>query len=705
MGDITMKKFKRNVLLSLLAILCVPVTALAVKTAGDSALAETVPVEGGTATEAVVGQVTLDSFAMQDGAQVRKTTPTGIRFLTDISSADLAKLPENAQFGTLIIPETVLGENTLEKTTENVMDLKAKVWKETGATNVFTGVLVGAVSNGAETDFPVAYYNEPIVARSYVTYTDSQENEYTVYATNGQTRSVAYVASKALAENETDENGTLKNIVDTVIGDGFSVTSNKTILFTGDSAYQLAVNGDQGLFVDFQSSNDQIVDVTDDGKVTGIAAGEATVTATLGSVSYEFKFKVSAPIAQDSDWNIVSEENLANGAVAYYTNNPGTWSSGVTYGNHQNVSIDLLSETNAVGGRTSGIYYKVDPVANFAQYHRFVLKASQEKSVYEAMLANGATKNSYLQFDVYFDVLSEDETVSPLLRRYTLNQGEAAMQAAGISVQDYEEKWLTFTTPLSALVSNWDLIHTPAASDNKDAMSIFMLNGTFSGESTETNFWIGNFEVVYMPDYDVLETAQDKAWNTVHPNNLTDGDVYWMCNNAGGWMNGVTTEGKSNVTVTAATAKKPIGGKTEGAFYRVEPSSSAWYAQQNAFVLRPSQAKSVYEAYSANAVLKFDYYFEFHTVYETPSTMPYMVHGVGANVQASEKVWYTIEIPVATLVENYDVLKTTSTEVAWKNTYLIAINGNYRKNNGVAITDAWTAYIGNFRIVDPDIAS
>ncbi|MBQ4269577.1 MAG: Ig-like domain-containing protein [Clostridia bacterium] len=656
-----MKKFKRNVLLSLLAILCVPVTALAVKTAGDNALAETVPVEGGTATEAVVGQVTLDSFAMQDGAQVRKTAPTGIRFLTDISSADLAKLPENAQFGTLIIPETVLGENTLEKTTENVMDLKAKVWKETGATNVFTGVLVGAVSNGAETDFPVAYYNEPIVARSYVTYTDSQENEYTVYATNGQTRSVAYVASKALAENETDENGTLKNIVDTVIGDGFSVTSNKTILFTGDSAYQLAVNGDQGLFVDFQSSNDQIVDVTDDGKVTGIAAGEATVTATLGSVSYEFKFKVSAPIAQDSDWNIVSEENLANGAAKYYINSLGTETAG------NELSVQLLSETNAVGGRTSGIYYKVDPSRHFAQEHRFVLKPSQDKSVYEAISANAV-----LKFDVYFEVYAEQ--TSKLYRLYSIN-GQTSNK------QTEEKEWNTFTIPMSTLLTNWDKLVSPAANLNDKNIALFTIAGTYSGASPEVNYWIGNFRVA---DYTAALEGQDSTYHVVSPDKITADKVQYFVNSG-------AKEAADNLTVEVLKEGNVVGGRTSGAYYKIFDWD--WAVQNQGITVKPDGEKSTYEAYSANAVLKFDLYIDIPFGIPTYDLRNGSVFGKGISGSAKIQTWHTFEYSVADLLTNWDAIQ---------NETLLTFNLSpkyFEENLG------GVAYIGNFRIVDPDIAS
>ena len=657
-----MKKFKRNVLLSLLAILCVPVTALAVKTAGDNALAETVPVEGGTATEAVVGQVALDSFAMQDGAQVRKTTPTGIRFLTDISATDLAKLPANAQFGTLIIPETVLGENTLVKETENVMDLKAKVWKETGDTNVFTGVLVGSVSGGVETDFPTAYYNEPIVARSYVTYTDSQANEYTVYATNGQTRSVAYVASKALADNETDENGTLKNIVDTVIGNGFSVTSGRTILFTGDSAYQLTIAGDQGLFVDFESSNDQIVDVTDDGKVTGIAAGEATVTATLGSVSYEFTFTVTAPIAQDSTWNIVSEDNIANGKAKYYINDCTTPTVG------DEVSVELLSATNIVGRRASGIYYKVAPSFHFAQNHCFSLLPLQDKSVYEAMSAN-----TVLKFDVYFEVYDEDET-NKLYRLYELN-GQSGNK------QTEEKEWNTFSIPMSTLLQNWDNLFTPTANCDERELAIFTLDGSYSGLSAEAHFWIGNFRVT---DYTAALEGQDATYHVVSPDKITNDKVQYFVNSG-------AKDAADNLTVEVLSAGNVVGGRTSGAYYKIFDWD--WAVQNQGVTVKPDGEKATYEAYSANAVLKFDVYIDIPFDVPTYNLRNGSVFGIGISGSTTIQTWNTFEYSVTDLLTNWDAIQ---------NETLLTFNlspGYFEENLGGVF------YIGNFRIVDPDVAA
>jgi hypothetical protein len=121
----------------------------------------------GTATEAVVGEPSISSFKMDEGASVRLDTPHGIRFEASISEADLAKLPSTAKFGTLILPTRVLGETTFDlKTVETLgaVNVEATVWrnKSTATALVYSGVLVGTEAE----DFPSAYYGEELSAVS-----------------------------------------------------------------------------------------------------------------------------------------------------------------------------------------------------------------------------------------------------------------------------------------------------------------------------------------------------------------------------------------------------------------------------------------------------------------------------------------------------------------------------------------------------------
>ena len=58
-----------------------------------------------------IADSSLESFKVL-GASVRTAEPAGIRFLTTISNDDVAEIPEGAEFGTFIIPATMLVGNT-----------------------------------------------------------------------------------------------------------------------------------------------------------------------------------------------------------------------------------------------------------------------------------------------------------------------------------------------------------------------------------------------------------------------------------------------------------------------------------------------------------------------------------------------------------------------------------------------------------------
>ena len=100
-----MKKSTRNLLVS---ILCfgVSATALCGVTVAASASAESVRVKPtGTNVNTLNGPLAdsmLDSFQIY-GASTRLTTPNGFRFLATIENDDLALIPQGAEFGTILI--------------------------------------------------------------------------------------------------------------------------------------------------------------------------------------------------------------------------------------------------------------------------------------------------------------------------------------------------------------------------------------------------------------------------------------------------------------------------------------------------------------------------------------------------------------------------------------------------------------------------
>lgn len=219
--------------------------------------------------------VTTETFEMEDGCSVRKKAPTGIRFSTYVNDGyygdlETAKL-ENAtsyHFGTLIIPKFVLGTAELTETVNNVLDVKAKVWGESKAEGykVYHAVL---------TDIPNTDFDTVLVARSYVCI----DGVYTL-AEETLERSIAQVASRALANNESDEDGVLLDYVDE-IAESVSVDQADKLMQTGTTATLTGTTAPSGYAITWESSDKEIVSVKD-GVLTAVSAGEATITAKFG---------------------------------------------------------------------------------------------------------------------------------------------------------------------------------------------------------------------------------------------------------------------------------------------------------------------------------------------------------------------------------------------------------------------------------------
>lgn len=249
----------------------------------------------GSSATVIVGKADLKSFAMQYGASVRTDSPAGIRFISEISTAELSELPSSATFGTLIIPEAILDGNELTRETAQVLDIKAKTWKEASQSVCeFTGVLIGDNNN----NFLEKYYDTQLVARSYVTYTDGEGETQTVYTQQSDPRSIAWVASRELVETTGTPNQFLVDIVDSVMtGKTLSVTTAKTLINKGDTV-AIAAADNQGLDVKYESTNPSVLTVDAEKKtVTAVASGRATLKATLGSQTVEIPITSVVPLS------------------------------------------------------------------------------------------------------------------------------------------------------------------------------------------------------------------------------------------------------------------------------------------------------------------------------------------------------------------------------------------------------------------------
>ena len=279
------RTLKRKIIGFLFAVTCVCFAAMFVGVKSNKTFADDVKQMPQGALETVENKVTLDDFKLL-GGEIRIAEPYGLRFVTAISDADLAKLPKNAEFGTLIIPADVLGEGELNLSTPQAANAVAKVgYSAASGYKGYTGTLVGKTL--AES-FLERDYARGFVAVGYVTYTYGDNQKDTVY-TEKTTKYFAGIANTALGETAYADNETLKGFVNTALKD-LTVTADKTELVTGETAaltvggVEQSVLNNLGAEIAVAASGAAGYDGT---ALYGKTVGKATVTATIKSTGKE----------------------------------------------------------------------------------------------------------------------------------------------------------------------------------------------------------------------------------------------------------------------------------------------------------------------------------------------------------------------------------------------------------------------------------
>ena len=224
-------KFKSKILLLLTTVACFATLLGAGITVKNNNFL-TVSAETQTKT---IDEVTL---LMDEGAAVRKDTPTGLRYRSLLSVEDYNTLEANKEtyqritYGMLIAPtdylveygalnaETVFGENPIygwiddadvvhggdveiinvsRNQMTDYVDENGNSWKN------FMGVIYNLKGTN---------YHREFVGVGYIEAVDKEGNSHYQFATeNDNVRSVAYVAQKALLASETDSNNTLQGFV------------------------------------------------------------------------------------------------------------------------------------------------------------------------------------------------------------------------------------------------------------------------------------------------------------------------------------------------------------------------------------------------------------------------------------------------------------------------------------------------------------
>ena len=262
-----------------------------------------------------------DTFYM-DGASVRTTDPSGIRFHTVVK--DGAK--DGCSYGTLLIPKADFTGETLTVDTPNVVDIPATRWQ---SETEFTVALGGVETNGVISNFPKAQYNNEIYACSY----EKDANGVYTY-TQMTSRVLAQVASVSLTDNteedkitDTEKRAYLEDICDYVLGaDGFAFAQNSIDLTVGEKLDLTSVfattNGNEGLKAIWEVTEgaDYITVEKDDilamtGLVAKTADGTVTLKATIGSYEQVLTLNVTEreiAVNEVVDFKYASDVNNAS---------------------------------------------------------------------------------------------------------------------------------------------------------------------------------------------------------------------------------------------------------------------------------------------------------------------------------------------------------------------------------------------------------
>ena len=141
------------------------------------------------------------SFLSVEGAAIRTTGVQGLKFVGRLYKNTGFQLAEDAEFGILLIPQSVVGENErITVSTESVRVVPAQnLMEETAEYYAFNAVL---------TDIPAEFYGTRIIARAYL------ENNGVYYYSEQLLRSVKDVADAILAdEDATDTDVAVANEV------------------------------------------------------------------------------------------------------------------------------------------------------------------------------------------------------------------------------------------------------------------------------------------------------------------------------------------------------------------------------------------------------------------------------------------------------------------------------------------------------------
>ncbi len=303
------------------------VATLSLATLGVAAsgLVTIAPVSEGVVASAESAKPTPATFEMIEGASVRTTAPSGIRFSTYLNKAWIdgeIAAGKTVEVGTLVIPASKLADTTdanFNVDTANVLKYthdQATQWITDGDYYKVNAVL---------SDIPNEELATKIAAKSYV-----KINNVVYDYADAQTRSIAQVAY--LAKESGNEAEYLTTVLNTTIADidvAWSVAEGNYVALPVGGEMQLTVTStaaegvtlaetpnlaDFGLAFKEGQEGDALLNITDDGKVTAKAGSEkktANIVASAAGKSAGLNVKVTHAETTNIEDNFYGTQNVA----------------------------------------------------------------------------------------------------------------------------------------------------------------------------------------------------------------------------------------------------------------------------------------------------------------------------------------------------------------------------------------------------------
>ena len=296
-----MRKKIKNILLSILTCGILSAATAGV-TLGVSAMADSARVKPtGTNTNALTQEIKdsdLETFKVY-GASIRTKGDIGFRFLSTIESSDLDIIPNTAEFGTILLPFSKLGERELTVDTEKALVAAAQV--DTASEDVPEGGLgyyITLMGETLENAFPEDLYGTVLAARAYVKYTyEANGQTITDYAYSQETifRSMAYISSCELTTLEGEGKDVsisdydyLNGIISKATEDAVLDLSATEIKTGGIATVDLigAADSKNDFSYKLSSSNENVATINENGEIVGVSGGVATITANIGTTEF-----------------------------------------------------------------------------------------------------------------------------------------------------------------------------------------------------------------------------------------------------------------------------------------------------------------------------------------------------------------------------------------------------------------------------------